>query len=411
MDKLFDKEPKDNGIFKDFASIFKTGILLEKILKQSPIILKNLPNLSPAVLERFNDLFNFMPKLGLNEDFCNTFTGKFKGVKEISNFSQNFRVISISSLSGVRNLSDAARSRFSTIYTSEYTDEEKEIASKLFNSKHSVDLSSFIDKYKNNFNNKIPFMDIIKILSIYEKFCDVREEKKEMSIMFSIYFALNFNFDSKNKKEKFINILKETYPQYNDKLNELELNDKKPLEIDKSKNILKSKWTELSIKSAKIKDEDNSNLFFIKPFNKLLNYIHTSLALNIPISNTTTVEDLFCKTIPIQKEYGIEFKISRSKLLDVIDSSKYDDESLNDGIILLDNLQQASSNVLESLIPVFDATKKTIFLPNGDTVNKGKYNIIAIFDPTVKGNNIKYALPNSLKSSSLLYKCENLRNY
>ena len=116
------------------------------------------------------------------------------------------------------------------------------------------------------------------------------------------------------------------------------------------------------------------------------------------------MEDLFCKTIPIQKEYGIEFKISRSKLLDVIDSSKYDDESLNDGIILLDNLQQASSNVLESLIPVFDATKKTIFLPNGDTVNKGKYNIIAIFDPTVKGNNIKYALPNSLKSSSLLYK-------
>ena len=68
MDKLFDKETNNNGIFKDFASVFKTGILFEKILKQSPIILKNLPNLSPAVLERFNDLFNFMPKLPLNED-------------------------------------------------------------------------------------------------------------------------------------------------------------------------------------------------------------------------------------------------------------------------------------------------------------------------------------------------------
>ena len=41
MNKLFDKESNDNGIFKDFTSIFKTEILLEKILKQSPVILKN----------------------------------------------------------------------------------------------------------------------------------------------------------------------------------------------------------------------------------------------------------------------------------------------------------------------------------------------------------------------------------
>ena len=202
MDKLFDKEPKDSGIFKDFTSIFKTGILLEKILKQSPLILKNLPNLSTAVLERFNDLFNFMPKLTLNEDFCNTFTGKFKGNKEISNFSNNFRVISISSLSGIRNLSDAARSRFSTIYTSEYDDEEKEIAAKLFNPNNPPELSSFIEKYENKFNMKISFMDIIKILTIFGKFCQVREDKKDMNIMFSIYFSLYLNFDTKTKKRK-----------------------------------------------------------------------------------------------------------------------------------------------------------------------------------------------------------------
>jgi len=105
-DKLFEKESNNNGLFKDFTSIFKTGILLEKILKQSSVILKNLPNLSTAVLERFNDLFNFMPKLTLNEDFCNTFTGKFKNGKEISNFSTHFKVIAISSLGGIRNLSE-----------------------------------------------------------------------------------------------------------------------------------------------------------------------------------------------------------------------------------------------------------------------------------------------------------------
>lgn len=114
--------------------------------------------------------------------------------------------------------------------------------------------------------------------------------------------------------------------------------------------------------------------------------------------------------MPIQNESSIEFKTSRTKLLDAIDSSKYDDKSLKNCIIIIDNLQQASSNVLESLIPVFDETKKTIFLPNGDTINKGKYNLIAIFDPTYKGNNIKNAIPNSIKYSSLFFRCDNYMN-
>ena len=148
------------------------------------------------------------------------------------------------------------------------------------------------------------------------------------------------------------------------------------------------------------------------PYISILNY-HNTKGQENPKSETDVIYDcgLFSftypstfKTIPIQKESSIEFKISRSKLLDAIDSSKYEDESLNNCIIILDNLQQASSNVLESLIPVFDETKKTIFLPNGDTINKGKYNLIAIFDPTYKGNNIKNALPISIKYSSLLYK-------
>lgn len=197
MDKLFDKESSDNGIFKDFTSIFKTGILLEKILKQSPVILKNLPNLSTAVLERFNDLFNFMPKLSLNEDFCNTFTGRFKVGKEISNFSQNFKVIAISSLSGIRNLSDAARSRFSTIYTSEYNDDEKEIAAKLFNSKIPGELSSFLEKYEKTFNIKISFLDIIKIITIFVKFSEVREEKRNEHYVFILFCSL-FKFWYKN---------------------------------------------------------------------------------------------------------------------------------------------------------------------------------------------------------------------
>ena len=457
--KLFEVNDNNKGIFKDFTSIFKPGILLEKILKQSFIILKNLSNLSTAVLERFNDLFNYNPKLTLNEDFCDTFTGEMKP-KEISNFSDNFRVISISTLSGIRNLSDAAKSRFTTIYTSEYNRNEKEIVAKTFiNPKGLKDSTSysipeeffeFIKEYEKEFKTKLNFLDIIKILSIYKKISKYKNETKVFNLILSIYFALYSNYDKKFQKDKFVNILIELNKEKkfdNDELTNLSLKDNKfqnPLE--NKDNKLRSKFTEIEInfvgKSIDVKEKPKQkkleeNLSFTIPFNKMINYIHFSLALYIPliiegqigigkrtaikyianilnlkeiyfsISNTTTVEDLFCKTIPIQKETGLEFIESRSKLLDAIDSSKYEDESLEDCIIILDNLQEASNNILESLIPVFDETKNKIFLPNGENISKRKFHLIAIFDQTSKGTNIKNILPNSIRTSSLIFKCEN----
>ena len=128
--KLF--EPIINNIdnlFGDFTAIFQEGILPHNILIQNKLILKNLPNLSPAVLERFNDLFNYNPKLSLNEDFCNTFTG---GYKEWDDFSSIFRTIAICQNDNLRNLSDAAKSRFSILYTSKYNDDERKTVSKLY---------------------------------------------------------------------------------------------------------------------------------------------------------------------------------------------------------------------------------------------------------------------------------------
>lgn len=104
-----------------------------------------------------------------------------------------------------------------------------------------------------------------------------------MNIMFSFYFALYLNFDTKTKKEKFLNILKDVNSEFINKLNEEELNTKEPFILDSSNNTMKSKWTELEIKSGIIKESTKYNLSFIKPFNKLLNYIHASLALNIPL--------------------------------------------------------------------------------------------------------------------------------
>ena len=150
-------------------------------------------------------------------------------------------------------------------------------------------------------------------------------------------------------------------------------------------------------------------LSFTIPFNKMINYIHFSLALYIPliivgqigigkrtaikyiasilnlkevyfsISNTNTVEYCFCKTIPVQKETGLEFIESRSKLLDaIIDSVKFEDESLEDCIIIFDNLQEASNNIFESLIPVFDKTKNKIFFLMERMFQKGNF-ILLLF--------------------------------
>ena len=454
--KLFEKESEDKGVFKDFTSIFKPGILLEKILVRSPIILKNLSNLSTAVLERFNDLFNYSPKLTLNEDFCDTFTSQMEH-KELSNFSDKFRVISISTLAGIRNLSDAAKSRFTTIYTSEYDENERKIVAKNYMNEEKEEKSfhhtpeeffEFIKEYEMIFKTKLSFLYIIKILSFYKKISEYKKEKKNFNLILAIYFALYSNYDKKNQREKFLKILIKLNKEIKYDIDELTYlitkNDelfKSPLEIEDKK--LKSKFTEITVDFIKNVENDETLgkeeiikddlLSFSIPFNKLINYIHFSLALNIPliiegqigigkktaikyvanilklkeiyfsISNTTTVEDLFCKTIPKQTDSGLKFEESRSKFLDAIDCSK---NNIENCIIILDNLQDASNNILEALIPVFDETKDKIFLPNGETVSKGKFHIIAIFDDTSKNTNIKNFIPNIIKNSSLLFKCQ-----
>jgi hypothetical protein len=128
-EKLFEPiEQIEYNMLGDFTIIFKSGIILENILRQTSIILKNLTNLSPAVLERFNDLLNYNPKITINEDYCGTFTGFDK---ELTDFSDSFRVIGICSLESFNNLSDAAKNRFTILYTSEYSDIEKNIISKI----------------------------------------------------------------------------------------------------------------------------------------------------------------------------------------------------------------------------------------------------------------------------------------
>jgi midasin (ATPase involved in ribosome maturation) len=112
--------------------------------------------------------------------------------------------------------------------------------------------------------------------------------------------------------------------------------------------------------------------------NTAINYLAKYLGFDLiefSLSNSTTLEDLFCKEIPIQE--GDKIKFSRSKLLDTINKAQ------KNNIIYLKNIEQASANILEALIPVFDQTRKQILISTG-TINKGIYNLIITFEPSSK---------------------------
>ena len=118
------------------------------------------------------------------------------------------------------------------------------------------------------------------------------------------------------------------------------------------------------------------------------------------ISNSTTVDDLFCKKMPKEKNGNMAFIDIRSLLLDGIDANVKKDKNC---IIILDNLQQANSNVLESLIPLFDTNTKSI-LVQGEEIIKRSYNIFGIIDSSMESKNSNEFLPDSIKHSTILFK-------
>ena len=135
--------------------------------------------------------------------------------------------------------------------------------------------------------------------------------------------------------------------------------------------------------------------------NTAINYIAKYLGFNLiefSLSNSTTLEDLFCKEIPIQEGDKIKFLTIRSKLLEAIENKEQ-----KNVIIYLKNIEQASANILEALILVFDKSRKQILISTG-TVDKGIYNLIVTFAPISKGESYDM-LPEAIKLNSILCKC------
>ena len=134
--KLLSNSLIENCALSDISLEFRPGLILSSIIEGSPLILKNLPNLPTIVLERFNELLATQHSLTINEDIHNTFTKR--NDKELSNFSDKFRIFGTSQTNEVNKLSDAVLSRCSLVYVSAdlycppFEDDDDELSSPEF---------------------------------------------------------------------------------------------------------------------------------------------------------------------------------------------------------------------------------------------------------------------------------------
>ena len=316
---------EENNKFGNFTSYFQAGRILQDLFLQKYIILKGVDSLSPNVLERFNELLNYEPKIILNEDLYNTFTEKNKEIKEIC---ENFRIIGISSSDNINNFSEASRSRFTLISTSKYTKDEKTLLIKKLCPDCPVNFNEiFIKNFEKDKNEEISFQIINKILNLFKKL-NLEENRKERNMILSIYYSI-ISFLNEKEIDSFIKILLESFKEqqtnfiFNDnefiKFDFLLLSDDK---IDnkpflKKDNRIHSKATGLSLliknkNNNNILDDDYyydnnqsfnningydydnnndypnyeneiNNFYFHQSFNNLLDAIHLSLTIHFPI--------------------------------------------------------------------------------------------------------------------------------
>ena len=389
-----------NSMFGDFTTIFKVGVLIENVLLQKNIILKNLSNLSPSIFERLNDFYNYNPKITLNEDYCNTLTSENK---ELHDFSDGFRMIAVIPLDDIRNFSDAARSRLTVIYTKPYQKDERKTAIRNLYPQYPTLFDDFLEKFESNFKG-IKFSILIKIIKLAKEIDKSNKQishthSYEKSFLLSAYKCL-LPLLKKEKRKILMQIMDEVIPiseksekskynflQHHELDSEEKIVNKNPFDFDESGNCLICNETGYKIFAPKINNEVGKDIAFVNTLNYMLEYCHLSIYSHFPLiikgttgsgkntainylakylgfdliefslSNSTTLEDLFCKEIPIQEGDKIKFLTIRSKLLDAIENK--DQKNV---IIYLKNIEQASANILEALIPVFDQTRKQILI-------------------------------------------------
>ena len=129
--------------------------------------------------------------------------------------------------------------------------------------------------------------------------------------------------------------------------------------------------------------------------------INYDCIVHVPLSNSTTIDDLFCKIRPVIKENGnLVFEEISSNFINALNREKCKPNTF----IVIENLDQASKNILKSLIPIFNSySEKKILLTNVNEVDRGEFTLIAIFDPLSKNSKIFNSLNREMFDLSILF--------
>ena len=446
-----------NSAFSNYYSVFKPGLITKHILKQNSLILRNIAQPSPTVLERLNELLSITPTLTLFEDTSNTIVPP-NGDKVLSKFSNNFRIIGICLPREKRGLSEAMLSRLTEISVPKYTnqDQEKVIDSILLqsnlNNDKSFDLYKkllgqvsqiFIDQ-KEELSMSIPFTRIIEIVrtsiawrTFFSKYNKVEKEETLFSLALFRCAAGPIPYETKkaflkafyNEKSGF-EINEELKKLFEDKIDEgTSPNDFLSIEEEDDQKVVRSSISKMFMPSP-LSRLPESNFCFTSSTKDLVDVIISASIINHPlilegpngsgksstilylskcvdanvvrisISSSTTVEDLFGKYEPNTSSKSLKFDFQPTNFLNAI---RYDRDNTNDDFsplkkqwIIIEELHLASASVLDSLAPVFNQQTDQLFLSDGQIAAKRDYFIVGLISQPLQNQ--------SIINTSMIYK-------
>ena len=437
-EKLFDDQNRNEQkcVLSNTTLEFRPGLFLNSILQGQSLILRDLSNLPTIVLERFNELFSGKQNITLSEDIHNTFTSPDD--KELTNFNDTFRVFATCPANSPSRLSEAVLSRFTVISVPEYSSSEQEIVLKSYIQKNKLCFSStdtdidilsrFVESCYNKLKIQFTFQQIIKVIEITSKLNNETSDNcQKLNTGIALYRVLGGFINSKKKKEALFEQIKSFFDipdVYITPKNEC------PLKLQQKGGItgVMSNITNLFIECSSA-HECKINVAFTKSFNDLIDLIHMVLVIHNPlileglpgqgkhtaiyyianmlnieivhiiISQSTKVEDLFGKETITRQSDGIHVEMVETQFVKIIKSSNDSDKRF---LIILENINSSSPALLNALVPVFNSHSTSILLPNGSTIEKGKFDIIGIFN-TQQMLSSKDELPSSLINSSIYH--------
>ena len=439
----------DPNILNNIKLEFKPGLFTSAILSGKSLDLRNFDKIPTTTLERFNELFTGMKTLTLNEDKFNTITtARNKTICKTVDFIRFFAT----SLS--KNYSESVLSRWTVINTKEYEFEElKEVLricanqNKLDISQNDIEYLIELAKYFKITNRKtVSIKLLINAIELYhdmnKNLGDLKEEEKKtlyyINRQFIYYITLKSiieqSKDDPNLSEKELNNNLYKYLFQNNEGRQIKIQIKygeSPFIFVNKNNLdgIKSLITNAFIPCIK-HQFPKIKPAFTNIFVEMVNLIHLGISLNetiilegqigqgkqtaikyisellglkllnIQLASSNKEEDLLGKVIvdKDKKTNATIIKVNETDLMKILKNKNVDKY-----LIVFNDIQNASDAVKEKIANICDRHQDYILLPDGETINKPKINVICVIN-TDYNSDIRNKLPSPLLYSTIYHK-------